>query len=156
MKETLSAYLSALKGKRVAVLGAGVSNTPLIDLLLDAGVAVTVRDGGDMAGFDGDRLEHWRGQGAKLRFGSGYLEELTEEVIFRTPGLMPHHPALAAAVERGDGSPLKWKPFFTFAPPPLSRSPEAMGKQRPRRSSRACSGRRGSVYSWGGTSALPF
>lgn len=119
MKETLSAYLSALKGKSVAVLGAGVSNTPLIDLLLDAGVAVTVRDGGDMAGFDGDRLEHWRGKGAKLRFGNGYLEELTEEVIFRTPGLMPHHPALAAAVKRGARLTSEMEAFFHLCPAPI-------------------------------------
>ena len=34
-------YLDSLRGKSVAVIGIGVSNQPLIRLLLDRGVAVT-------------------------------------------------------------------------------------------------------------------
>ena len=41
---TLQEYVDALRGKRVAVLGIGVSNTPLIDLLLDNGLPITVCD----------------------------------------------------------------------------------------------------------------
>ena len=38
---TLRAYLDGLAGKRVAVIGIGVSNTPLIRLLCEAGIDVT-------------------------------------------------------------------------------------------------------------------
>ena len=38
---TLNAYIDGLKGKRIAVLGIGVSNRPLLRLLLDAGCDVT-------------------------------------------------------------------------------------------------------------------
>ena len=41
---TLQNYLDSLKDKRVAVIGIGVSNTPLIRLLLKNGVAVTACD----------------------------------------------------------------------------------------------------------------
>ena len=41
---TLQEYVDALRGKRVAVIGIGVSNTPLIDLLLDNGLPITVCD----------------------------------------------------------------------------------------------------------------
>ena len=37
---TLGAYLTSLRGKKLAVLGIGVSNTPLIRLLLGAGAEV--------------------------------------------------------------------------------------------------------------------
>ena len=37
---TLGEYLHTLKGRRVAVIGIGVSNTPLIRLLLRADVEV--------------------------------------------------------------------------------------------------------------------
>lgn len=40
---TLSEYLEKLRGKRVTVLGVGISNRPLIGLLLDAGADVTAR-----------------------------------------------------------------------------------------------------------------
>ena len=41
---TLQDYLHALQGKRVAVIGIGVSNQPLLRLLLEAGVSVTACD----------------------------------------------------------------------------------------------------------------
>ena len=40
----LDAYLTSLQGKRVAVIGIGVSNRPLIQLLLSGGNLVTARD----------------------------------------------------------------------------------------------------------------
>ena len=41
---TLEEYISSLKDKRVAVVGVGVSNRPLIELLLNAGLPISVRD----------------------------------------------------------------------------------------------------------------
>ena len=41
---TLQAYLDSLKEKTVAVIGIGVSNTPLIRLLAESGVSVTACD----------------------------------------------------------------------------------------------------------------
>ena len=36
----LQKYLEGIRGKRIAVIGAGVSNTPLIALLREAGLPV--------------------------------------------------------------------------------------------------------------------
>ena len=41
---TLQEYLDSIHGKTVAVVGIGVSNTPLIRLLLREGIAVTACD----------------------------------------------------------------------------------------------------------------
>ncbi len=41
---TLQDYLKSLRGKHVAVTGIGVSNRPLLRLLLDAGIDVTACD----------------------------------------------------------------------------------------------------------------
>ena len=41
---SLKEYLYGLKGKRVAVVGAGLSNRPLIALLAEAGIDTTVYD----------------------------------------------------------------------------------------------------------------
>ena len=38
---TLDSYIDALKGKRLAVVGLGVSNMPLLRRLLEAGCDVT-------------------------------------------------------------------------------------------------------------------
>ena len=42
-------YLSSLQNRTVAVIGIGVSNRPLIDLLLSRGVTVTACDKKDRA-----------------------------------------------------------------------------------------------------------
>ena len=42
MESALKEYLDRLKGKRVAVIGLGVSNTPLVERLLDAGVSTQI------------------------------------------------------------------------------------------------------------------
>lgn len=41
---TLREYVDSLQNKTVAVLGIGVSNTPLVRLLLDSGIRVTACD----------------------------------------------------------------------------------------------------------------
>ena len=94
----LDGYMNALRGKRAAVLGVGVSNRPLIELLVDHGCAVTARDKKTDLGDFGAELE---AKGVALRLGEDYLGDLDEDVIFRTPGLRPDLPPIAAAVERG-------------------------------------------------------
>ena len=95
---TFEEYLSSLKGKTVGVIGVGVSNRPLIEKLLERGIDVTARDKKEDLGELGQALT---AQGCKLRLGSGYLANLHEDVIFRTPGLRPDVPELAAAVAGG-------------------------------------------------------
>ena len=97
---TFEEYLRSLRDKTVAVIGIGVSNRPLIELLLSRGVAVTAcdRKSREALGAVGDELE---ARGCRLRLGPDYLKDLTEDVIFRTPGMRPDLPELTAAVERG-------------------------------------------------------
>ena len=44
---TLQEYIASLRGRTVAVIGIGVSNTPLLRLLLREGIAVTACDRSD-------------------------------------------------------------------------------------------------------------
>ena len=110
-------YLHSLRDKTVAVIGIGVSNRPLIQLLLDRGVTVTACDkkSREALGAIGDELE---GRGCHLRLGEDYLKNLTEDVIFRTPGLRPDLPELTAAVERGSVLTSEMEVFFEVCPCP--------------------------------------
>ena len=91
---------------KVAVLGYGVSNRPLVEWLLAHGISpaqLTVRDrrepGELAASGDAARL---RALGVPVISGAGYLAGLDGTgVIFRTPGIRPDLPALAAAVAHG-------------------------------------------------------
>ena len=104
-------YIESLKGKRVAVVGAGISNTPLIGALLGAGIDTEVRDKRNRDELGGAERS-FEALGARLNLGETYLDGLDADVIFRTPGLMPSHPAIRAAVRRGAELTSEMEAFF--------------------------------------------
>ncbi|MBR5471272.1 MAG: UDP-N-acetylmuramoyl-L-alanine--D-glutamate ligase [Oscillibacter sp.] len=112
------AYLDSLKDKTVAVIGIGVSNRPLIDLLRAHGISVTACDKKtrEALGAAGDELE---AAGVTLRLGEDYLEHLREDIIFRTPGMRPDLPQLTAAVARGSTLTSEMEVFFDVCPCPM-------------------------------------
>lgn len=112
---TLQDYLASLKGKRVAVIGIGVSNTPLIKLLLRAGVDVTACDKNTQETFCG-LAEELESLGATLSLGKDYLEDLDQDVIFRTPGMHPENPALLRAQSAGSEITSEMEVFFSLCP----------------------------------------
>jgi len=112
---TLNEYVDTLRDKRIGVIGIGVSNTPLIRLLAEGGCDVTARDKrnrSDMGALP-DQLE---ALGVKLILGEGYLDQLEEDVLFRTPGLHPDIPALKRARERGCVVTSEMEIFFRLCP----------------------------------------
>ena len=68
MSERFDAYFNGLKGKRIAVLGLGVSNRPLVRLLLGYGCDVTGCDRTPREKLDAEVLELEQ-LGCKLRVG---------------------------------------------------------------------------------------
>jgi len=114
----LNDYLAALRGKTAAVLGIGVSNTPLIELLCKNGVNVVACDKKtrDQLGDTADKLE---ALGATLRLGGDYLKNLDADLIFRTPGMRPDVPELLAASARGSVVTSEMQVFFEVCPCPI-------------------------------------
>lgn len=115
MNERLSEYLTGLNRKRVAVVGIGVSNTPLIKLLLRNGIKVTACDKNGRESFGG-LAEELDSLGAVLRLGPDYLRDLDFDVIFRTPGMHPDIPELKEARERGAVVTSEMEAFFEVCP----------------------------------------
>ena len=112
---TLQEYVDSLKGKRLAVLGVGISNTPLLDLLLSNGCDVTACDKRTMEQM-GEQGRQLLDRGCKLKLGEDYLEGLDQDVIFRTPGLMPFDPHLEAAREKGSLVTSEMEVFLSLCP----------------------------------------
>ena len=115
---TLQEYIASLRGRTVAVIGIGVSNTPLLRLLLREGIAVTACDRSDRAKL-GALAGELEAAGAKLQLGDGYLQGLDQDVIFRTPGLRPDVPELEAARARGSVITSEMEVFFQVCPCPI-------------------------------------
>ena len=112
---TIHDYLASLKGKTVAVLGIGVSNTPLITLLRENGIKTVGCDKKSREAL-GENAAALEALGAELRLGGGYLDDLRADVIFRTPGMRPDVPALAAAREKGSVITSEMAVFFEVCP----------------------------------------
>lgn len=112
---TLQEYVNSLKDKRIAVIGIGVSNEPLIELLLNNGCHVTACDKRTMEemGEEGKKLE---AMGATLCLGEDYLNHLDQDVIFRTPGLMPFDSHLETAQKRGSLVTSEMEVFMSLCP----------------------------------------
>lgn len=113
---TISEYFDSLHGKSIAVIGMGVSNTPLIRMMLRADLKVTVCDKSPRERVE-DQAAELESLGAKLILGANYLEKIHKfDVIFRTPGLSPNTPELKKAVERGAELTSEMELFFTLCP----------------------------------------
>jgi len=108
-------YFTSLKGKRIAVLGLGVSNRPLVRLLLEFGCDVTGCDRTPREKLEAEVLE-LESMGCKLRVGNGYLDGVEADVVFRTPGMHPGNPAIVALAEKGATVTSEMEVFFEVAP----------------------------------------
>ena len=112
----LERYFGGLSDKRVGVIGAGVSNMPLISMLRAAGIRVTVHDKKTPEDL-GDQYSTLATLGVDFVLGEHYLDVLDEDVIFRTPGLHPRF--LEQARERGITITSEMELFFAVCPCPI-------------------------------------
>ena len=112
---TFEGYFHSLKGKNIAVLGLGVSNRPLVRLLLEFGCTVTGCDRTPRESLDAEVLE-LEALGCTLRVGEGYLDGLQADLVFRTPGMHPANPALEALRQKGAEITSEMQVFFEVCP----------------------------------------
>ncbi len=115
MESILKSYFTSLQGKQIAVLGLGVSNRPLVRLLLQYGCTVTGCDKTPYEKLDPEVLELEK-MGCTLRTGDRYLENLKADLVFRTPGMHPANPALETLRQAGAQVTSEMEVFFELCP----------------------------------------
>ena len=93
-------YFAGLRNKSIAVLGLGVSNRPLVRLLLEFGCDVVGCDKTPRDKLDAEVLALEQA-GCKLHVGERYLDGVEADIVFRTPGMHPANPAIEALRARG-------------------------------------------------------
>ncbi|MBQ7375992.1 MAG: UDP-N-acetylmuramoyl-L-alanine--D-glutamate ligase [Clostridia bacterium] len=93
---------NTIENKRCAVLGLGVSNLPLVKLLigLTKPELLTVYDKKSVAEL-GEAAEELAARGVRFVCGNDWQDKVEGDVIFRSPGIRPDLPSLALAEENG-------------------------------------------------------
>ena len=95
-----SKLLSYIDGRSCAILGLGVSNLPLAQVLCDAGIPLTVYDKKTLSEL-GEAAEYLLARGVRFVSGADCFAKIDEALIFRSPGIRPDLPAILRAQERG-------------------------------------------------------
>ncbi len=98
MSSAFDKFKEYVKNKKVAVIGIGISNRPLIDFLVKNGASVTAFDKTDEEKL-GEVVDELKAMGVGLSLGENYLDNLCQELIFKTPGMRYDVPALEKARE---------------------------------------------------------
>lgn len=111
----LQTYFNRLRNKKVLVLGLGISNRPLVRLLLHYGISVTGCDKTKREDLDAEVLELEK-LGCRLHLGDDYLENISGDVAFRTPGLHPNKPELVKLRNSGCKMTSEMEAFFQVCP----------------------------------------
>ena len=100
-------------GKNITVIGIGISNLPLIKYLVSLGANVTACDRRSAEGENYTELEKL---GVKFNLGDGYLNNLSGDMIFKTPGMRYDVPELLKAKENGSIVTSEMEVFFEVCP----------------------------------------
>lgn len=105
INKKLEEFEEFIKFRKVAIIGLGVSNIPLIDYMYDKKANVTVFDDREEESIQKEILDKIKEYKFKFYFGKDSLKNLKNlknfDIIFRSPSCLPTKPELMAEEKRG-------------------------------------------------------
>lgn len=113
MLNNINSLSELVKGKTVGILGLGVSNLPLAKLLINEDCKLVIRDKKELSG---DALEFTKKNNVKTVIGEEYLDNIDEDVVFRSPGIMYTSDAIQKAIKSGVLVTSEMEVFFELCP----------------------------------------
>ncbi len=115
MNTSVNDFFESVKGKRVAFIGIGTSNLPLIKQFSDKGASVIAcdRKGFEDLGENGVKAKEY---GARLKLGDDYLSDIDADIVFRSPGTPFYKDELVKLREDGKVLTSEMEVFFDLCP----------------------------------------
>lgn len=113
MLNNINSLSELVKGKTVGILGLGVSNFPLAKLLINEDCKLVIRDKKELSG---DALKFTKKNNVKTVIGEEYLDNIDEDVVFRSPGIMYTSDAIQKAIKSGVLVTSEMEVFFELCP----------------------------------------
>lgn len=99
VNKKLEEFNNYIKNKKVAIIGLGTSNIPLIEYLHNLGSSVVLFNNKQVDNSILDMIYEYK---LEYSFGENYLSKLKGfDVIFRSPSCRPDLPEIEAEVKRG-------------------------------------------------------
>ena len=108
-------FFNSLKNKKVTFIGLGVSHRELIKKFMECGAEITVCDKRNFEEL-GEIGEKLKKQGVKFNLGENYLDNLSGDIIMRTPGLNYYNKNLTEARKNGSVITSETELFFDLCP----------------------------------------
>ena len=102
VNEKLQELNNFLRNRKVAIIGIGISNIPLLDYLHNLEARVTIFDDKEVENIPKEIIDKIVSYSMNFSFGKNSLEKLIGfEIIFRTPSCMPYKTEIVKEVENG-------------------------------------------------------
>ncbi len=102
MRQDFKIFKSNIKNKHIAIIGLGISNTPLINFLLKFGCKITLFDRKNVEEFTNSEIKAFNSLNIKFVFGKNYLNYINNfDYIFKTPSMRPDIYELKNAKQNG-------------------------------------------------------
>lgn len=110
-------FKESVKDKKIAVVGIGVSNLPLVRMLSECGAILCIHDKRTKDKL-GDVYDELIAMGAQMVLGDNYLDKIADgtEMVFKTPGVRYDVPALIEAAQKGAVITSEMELFFETCP----------------------------------------
>ncbi len=115
MNTSVKDFFAEIKGKRVAFIGIGTSNLPLIAQFAGKGAQVIACDRKSFEEL-GENGVKARGCGAELKLGEDYLNDIDADIVFRSPGTPFYRDELVQLREQGKVLTSEMEVFFDLCP----------------------------------------
>lgn len=98
----LEEFNQSLEGKKIAIIGLGISNKPLLEYLYNLKSKVTVFDNKEEAKIDADIIKQVNEYNFQKSFGENYLSNLKGfDIIFKSPSCRADLPEIQAELDNG-------------------------------------------------------
>ena len=102
MNKKYREFIENLNDKKIAIIGTGVSNLPLIKILNEKNYDITIFDQKELTNMDETTSKYLIDNKIKVSLGNDYLTNLVGfNVIFRSPSILPTNPYLVEEAKKG-------------------------------------------------------
>lgn len=113
----LEEFNKNISGKRIAIIGLGVSNEPLLDYIKERNAQIVVFDKRPEEKIDAQILNKIEKYKIEKHFGEDYLSNLKDfDIIFKSPSCRADLPEIEAEVKRGAWLTSEIELVLEFAP----------------------------------------